>query len=657
MYLYTHIIGDFFLPTINVPGIGDVFADGFAEEQTLGRILAVLQNADNAQSPEAQQRLATSANNAASGVNELGKATSKAGDDTRDGANNLALGLRNATTASTQFGRNINIATGNITRSFAQVESQPFAIMQSITNMFGGLATKLAGTPAAGRIVGGIIGGLGGGLIADLLGKDGPFAKALGVGGGAAIGMLGPSVIVPAVAGLVGFLMDKLNTTSQAFMSVQKSGALLGGSFVDFRNNAHAANLTMGEFTNIFQKNGEAMASFGGQTNMGAREFARANKELNDLAGNQLRGLGFSFEDLGMATADMMMQFANSGIAIENSAIQTRAFAQATRDQILQTRTLSAITGRTIEQQKEAERAQRRDAQVQATLARLGPQQRDSVEKLISAFPQMREVILDQVQFGDIASKNALMMANAMPTTTQTIIDTVNSIKNGTGVVTDAFVQQAKNSEAIRSEFLDNADFAALSRFSNNEFLKTVEGSFLSLQKIMTSSINNVVKNVGEDLEKAVSGQNAATKALLGLQDANRKLGMSLSELTTEMLNNSDGLVKFLTGATNKLTEGINALSQMANIRRGTNAGPYNTEVSALQGIDGVTTAMSNTASNTQTLNNSLNQLANPGSTGAGTSTSSVSINAPTMENQLNELLRLTRTNNTNIDNLKANLT
>ena len=132
---------------------------------------------------------------------------------------------------------------------------------------------------------------------------------------------------------------------------------------------------------------------------------------------------------------------------------------------------------------------------------------------------------------------------------------------------------------------------------------------------------------------------------------------MSLSELTTEMLNNSDGLVKFLTGATNKLTEGINALSQMANIRRGTNAGPYNTEVSALQGIDGVTTAMANTASNTQTLNNSLNQLANPGSTGAGTSTSSVSINAPTMENQLNELLRLTRTNNTNIDNLKANLT
>ena len=32
------------MPVINVPGIGDVFADGFAEEQTMQRILAVLQN-------------------------------------------------------------------------------------------------------------------------------------------------------------------------------------------------------------------------------------------------------------------------------------------------------------------------------------------------------------------------------------------------------------------------------------------------------------------------------------------------------------------------------------------------------------------------------------------------------------------------------------
>ena len=42
--------------------------------------------------------------------------------------------------------------------------------------------------------------------------------------------------------------------------------------------------------------------------------------------------LGVSFQDMGMATADLMQKFANAGVAIEDVGVGTRAFAEATRN-------------------------------------------------------------------------------------------------------------------------------------------------------------------------------------------------------------------------------------------------------------------------------------------------------------------------------------
>lgn len=596
------------MPQINVPGIGEVFADGFAEEQTMQRILSVLASADNVNSADAQRDLANKSKEASSGIFGLGRAVDKTSNQTKQGGQSLSAGLNSATTASAIFSRDLRRSASALSLSFSDLQSKPFALAQTVTDTL----SKLAST---GTIASTAIGALGGVAMADLFGVDGVLGKSLAGVGGAVTGFLSGAT-VPAMSAVAGFLFEKLNATSQAFMSVQKSGALLGGSFIEFRNFAHNANLTMAEFNNIFQKNGEAMASFGGQTERGAREFARANMAVNQLAGRELRALGFNFEDIGNVTAEVLQNFGEAGIAIDRTAIGTRAFAETVADAARQTKLMATLTGRSIDQQKEQERAQRKDAQVQASIAKLGPQQQKNIRDLITAFPQMRDVILDQVTFGSATSKNALMMANAMPQTTKAFTETVDGIKDGSLQAVEAFTKMAKSGDLARGELLNSADMTILSRFSNNEFLKTVEGAFLNLQQLTTSSINNTVRDVAADLTKLQSGQNAATNALLDLQDENRKLAMSLSKLTTNMLKNSDGIVGFVSAATGAITSGIQKLNQVAGIDSRSNVGGYNTEIGTQ--IDGKLNFSTQANSpgnpaNNSTPNNTSSNLTNTG--------------------------------------------
>lgn len=560
------------MPQINVPGIGEVFADGFAEEQTMQRILAVLASADNVNSADAQRDLAAASKAATGGVFGFGRTVDRAADQTKQGGQTLAAGLNSANTASAIFSRDLRRSAGALSSSFSDLQSKPFALAQTVTETF----TKLA---TGSKVVSAAVGGLLGTAIADMAGFSKTIGAALGLAGGALT-----EAAVPLAGAVTGFLFEKLNAASGAFLEVQKSGALLGGSLIDFRNNAHNANLTMAEFNNIFKQNGEAMASFGGQTNRGAREFARANMELNRLHGVELRTLGFSFEDLGQATAEIMQNFAMSGIAIDNTAIQTKALAEATANQVRQQKTVAVLTGRSIEQQKQAERAQRKDAQVQAALARLGPQQRQEIERLISAFPEMRSTILDITTFGGITSKDAAMLSASLPTLTQGIVDTVQGIKSGgAGEGTAmAFKRFAENNKAIQDDFLNNADLIAQLRpgGATNEFVKVTENTFLMSQQVMAKSINKTINDVVDDFTKLQTGQNAATKALINLQDENRKLGMSLSKLTTEMLRNSNGVVSFISDITSKLNTGVITFAQTLGINPGqTRVGGYNAEL------------------------------------------------------------------------------
>ena len=78
--------------------IGDVFADGFAEEQTMQRILQVLSDGDNVNSADAQQRPRDSAITTANSTTILGQTLRKTGQETETAGTQTAKGLKDAPT-------------------------------------------------------------------------------------------------------------------------------------------------------------------------------------------------------------------------------------------------------------------------------------------------------------------------------------------------------------------------------------------------------------------------------------------------------------------------------------------------------------------------------------------------------------------------------
>jgi len=555
------------LPTIDVPGIGSVFADGFAEESTMQRILGAIQGQENGGGATVTTQRTQSA------ITQLGSTVQKTGASVQDGGQRATSGLMMVGPAAQRLSSNLTASSRSLSQSFESAAQAPFAFANTVVQM----GAKIAGDS---KLLTTAIGAVGGVAMADLFGQDGPIAKTVAAALGGTAGALFGDATTTALAGIAGFLFEKLNATTDAFFKVQSTGAILGGSLIQLRTNAHASNLTMAEFTNVMAKNSEQMASFGGQTIKGAREFARANQRLTQLHGQELLQLGVSFEDMGMATSDMMQQFARSGIAIEQAGVNTREFAQATRNQITQQKIVAALTGRSIEQQKQAERAQRKDAVVQASLQRMAPEQRAEMERLISAFPHLKDAILDQAVFGTATSAEALRQVSVFPTAMNGIAGAVDDITAGIGGAGDAFVKSAEFSDEIKAENLAAGDMiATLGRFTSNALIKTATDSFVPMQELMMASINKTALNVAEDMARIGSASNLATVEITKMIEANRAVGMSLSNLTTGVLSNSDGIVSVLSSAMNGIADTANNFALRMGLPTSTAAGPFNSEV------------------------------------------------------------------------------
>ena len=538
------------MASADVPGIGTVFIDGVAEEATMQRILAAIQQQDSGGGAGPQVN-AAGISQVNRGFINLARQSKSAGDSVSQGGDTAYQGMMKAGMAGRSFSQQLGRASGNLVRSFETASESPFGFAKALTNVAGDLASS-------SRAAGAAMGVLGGAIVEDLMGD----ISLLGPSIGAAIGLAVPGAVTTATAAIAGFIFEKLDATSKAFNTVAQSGAILGGDLMQFRLAAHSSNLTMAEFNGVMGKAGDSMSMFGGQTLRGAREFARSNQALTNEFSTTLLQMGYSFEDMGVATAEMMERFTLSGMSFDQLAVRTREVAAAAFEQAQQQKVLSALTGRSIEQQKAAQKAQRQDAQVQAAIARLGPQQQQQVEQLISAFPHLKGAILDQVTFGGAVSKEAMMQLSQFPNAVASVQGAVDGIKDGSGIAIDAFKAQAANSEAIRAEYLDGADMVAqLGRFSSNSFVKTAEAMIIPQQEMMAKAISDTVTKVVDDMKTLAAGGGAATQALIEQQKAQRKLNMQISTGVTGLLSETEGLITKVTELTKLTTSGIAAIT------------------------------------------------------------------------------------------------
>lgn len=511
------------MPFIDVPGIGLVEADNFATESTLQRMLVALEggigNADGS-----VDQLASNAQRASSQVNMLGRA----GQQAKREIDTVSGSMRNAARSASTFAG----AAGALSRGGARF-NENMRIMGDSPLRFTETVLELT-TQMAGKlpIITTAIGGLAGSIFSD----DGAVVGALK---GSAMGAF--AGLAPELAASIGGLMvGVLSETATNFTKVQKNGALLGGSLIEFRLAAHSSGLTLEQFNNVMQRSGGDMSMFAGQSRRGAREFARLNQEVINEFGPRMLQLGVGFEEMGVRTAEMISHLAESGVNLTELSVDTKDAAIQVEQLTKQQKLLAAINGTTIEQEKEKQRAARKDAQLNAIMLGMGAQERQGMQQLIAQFPQFNQLIKETIAFGGPASKQTLMQASMMGATTEALAETIAQIRAGAGEgAIDAFRRLQETSPLLQADLERQAEFVRLGLVANNEYLQIAESSFQSQFETFTKMNQDIVDALVDDMKKISEPMDQATEFITTLAVQQQQLTRNLSSVATGLISTS----------------------------------------------------------------------------------------------------------------------
>jgi hypothetical protein len=515
----------FSLPVIDIPGFGAVQADNFASEQTLNRLVDAVNNM-NQGTGGVQSIFAAVAGDSKRAARDL-KQLGAAADRTKDSME----GQSSAAEALTKRNMQASNSFASFSRKMSSVsfESPITAFragLEKITDAVGENAGKItAGFTAVGTLIGGLPGAAAGLALGTLVTASSAVAGVLG-----------------------GVLLGDLEKMSTEFGKAQQSGALFGNSMLNFRNIASNSGLTMAQFSNVITKNSEAMSAFGGTTTQGAQEFARANSLLIRNHGQELRRIGVSYEEMGMRTADFIATLVESGVPIYENGVATEDVVRRTKELAVQQKTLAAINGTTIDQEKEKQRMQRKDAQMNAVLMGLNEKEREVVQQLSAQFPQATQFIKEFVAFGGPVTKEGNLQAAMMSTLTSEIGNTITAVKNGQSVpgALGTLENLAASSPQIAAETKVMADMVKLSiAGSTNTVVQMAEKNFNAQFELMNKTqagvVTNVLQSLTPGLDRFKNAADTASETVYGLNKAFQTGKISLSQIAEAVYRSGPG--------------------------------------------------------------------------------------------------------------------
>lgn len=530
------------MPIVDVPGLGPVDASGFAEEQTMQRILAALQNMnEGASGTGGVMSLDAISARAAQNVRELGAQSRSAGVSAVQNANGINSASDAMQNAQMKYSRALSSAGEFATKASKGPLDAVVAVADKVKDVVDGVSGALM---SSGSVISSGIG-------VALRGATETLALTLGT------------------------LAGDMNKMGKSFRDAQAAGGLFGGSMIAYRNVVGAAGLTMEQYNGILQKSGEDVSKFAGGTLTGAQEFARQNSNLIRTQGQDLLRLGLNFEDMGSRTAEFLASLTESGQSIDMYAYNQDALSVAIRQQVVQQKALASINGTTLEQEREKMRQQRKDAQLNAVMMGMSDDQRKVVQQLSAQFPQATQFIKEFVAFGGAVSKEGLMQQTMMGATTDAIGNALTSIENGADpqATMKALEAMSKNSEAISSETAAMADLVKLGvAGATNSFVKMAEQNFQAQFELMNKANAGVIDNTLGELNTSMTnfsqGADRFTAAMGAIDSNFQRVSTGLGNLANSIYG-TDGFSAALGSA----SDGVKMLGSAINLATTTGQG------------------------------------------------------------------------------------
>lgn len=210
-------------------------------------------------------------------------------------------------------------------------------------------------------------------LIDGVVGSLGEMAKAIPFAGEAISGAM------KLAAEGAKFMLGQLQSATEAFQEVSRAGAAGADGITGLMRQFQASGMTLEGYKKTITSNSQAMAMLGGTVAKGAEDFSKMSKSIVDSeAGDYLRRLGFTADEIGSTLADMLIIQQRSGAAQGRTQQQ---LAKASADLAVEFDAIAKLTGQSREESKKQLDAQMREARYLSTLRRLESEGRPEAAK------------------------------------------------------------------------------------------------------------------------------------------------------------------------------------------------------------------------------------------------------------------------------------
>lgn len=167
-------------------------------------------------------------------------------------------------------------------------------------------------------------------------------------------------------AGLLDKLGDNLDQNIDTWRRLSDTGASFGNDIISMKEQAANARMTIGEMSEVVQKNTTTLAGLGPTVSQSMAAFSKVSKEMYDSgAGEQLRQMGYTTKDLNDVLA---VSLSNRRITdLKDEASRKKAYESAA-SLATEMDAVAKITGQSKQQQLDELRRREADGQRQAAI-------------------------------------------------------------------------------------------------------------------------------------------------------------------------------------------------------------------------------------------------------------------------------------------------
>jgi hypothetical protein len=333
-------------------------------------------------------------------------------------------------------------------------------------------------------------------------------------------------------------LAREIDSNVEAFSQLAKTGATFGSSIVMLRRAAGDATLPLGKFTDLIGTNSGLLAKLFGSVDQGIPQIVGLTTRLRDITENEFAKFGLTLDDTsGFLTTFLELERARGNVTQMTQAQLLAGTREYTKNLV----TLSKLTGQSVDELNEQNKAMAADGVFQSQLTKMAAGDAELLSASIASLPPgLKQLAKEVIGLGAPISETSRELT---------------AISDGRF---NRAIQQFQQD-------LDPVAFSNLIKTISADVMQNGEafGQAALVSGQFTGALNDIVQSIGREIDPSVvqTELDAVGDNIKNLRNITSSLDRVAAKLQIDRLealapalyNNSEDVVKFTKGFNDRL--------------------------------------------------------------------------------------------------------